>query len=115
MTSKSTTERGLGHRHQTQRRSLLYNHKDGTPCWWCGKPMYRDKTKNCDGQVLEADHTIPRSKAGPNNLADRLLHTTCNRQRGAGDRDHLRPALQPPKTKPSPASKATPFTWANVS
>ncbi|EEI18046.1 hypothetical protein HMPREF0298_0162 [Corynebacterium lipophiloflavum DSM 44291] len=35
-TKPSTTARGYGWRHQKQRDRLLYNHQDGTPCWWCG-------------------------------------------------------------------------------
>ncbi|NDK91047.1 hypothetical protein GYA93_15860 [Gordonia desulfuricans] len=81
---KTTTQRGLGWRHQRDRERLLRNHVDGTPCWWCGEPMHRT-------QALDADHSNPRDKGGTK--ADRLLHAPCNRARGNGDRDHLRPAL----------------------
>lgn len=107
----NTTSRGLGHIHQTQRRRLLYNHIDGTPCWWCDKPMYREAAKNWDSKPLEADHSKSRRDHGPNQLADRLLHSQCNRQRGAGDRDHQRPAIQPAPPPPT-AARAKPFTWA---
>lgn len=73
--TKSTTERGLGHRHQQQRARLIKSHVDGTPCDWCGEPMYRS-------QELEADHSVSRAQGG--RLADRLLHALCNRQRGDG-------------------------------
>lgn len=52
--------------------------------------MYRDPTRNPDGEPLHADHTRPRSKGGT--TADRLLHARCNRARGDGSRDHQRPA-----------------------
>lgn len=75
--TKSTTARGLGHRHQQQRARLLKLHVDGTLCDWCGKPMFRS-------QELEADHSQARSQGG--SIADRLLHALCNRQRGDGTR-----------------------------
>ncbi|MGW5377452.1 hypothetical protein ACWESM_18600 [Nocardia sp. NPDC003999] len=53
--------------------------------------MYRDARRNPDGATLEGDHSTPRSRGG--RVADRLLHSTCNRQRGDGSRDHLRPAV----------------------
>jgi len=87
---QTTTERGLGHEHQKARVALLARHVDGTPCWWCGQPMYRS-------QALEADHSTSRAKGGTR--ADRLLHDLCNRQRGDGSRDGERPALSgaPPR------------------
>ena len=96
---KSTTERGLGWRHQRQRRRLLAMHVDGTPCWWCGQPMYRH-------QALDADHSESRHYSGPHSLADRLMHASCNRSRQQGDRDHERPAL---RARATPG--ATPFEW----
>lgn len=56
--------------------------------------MYRNKTRNWDGQALEADHTKARSRFGAGKTrADRLLHKTCNIQRGDGTHDDERPAL----------------------
>lgn len=81
---RTTTQRGLGHRHKQQAAHLKQQHVDGTPCWWCGEPMYLS-------QGLSADHSQPRSAGGT--LADRLLHAPCNSERGDGTRDHLRPAL----------------------
>lgn len=75
---KTTTERGLGYRHQKQRERLLALHIDGTPCSWCAQPMFKT-------QELDADHSQARSKGG--RVADRLLHASCNRQRGDGSRD----------------------------
>lgn len=69
--------------------------------------MYRDRTKNWDynpratrrdgkpdtsSGSLAADHTQPRS-TNRNSIADRIIHGTCNKERGDGTRDHLRPAL----------------------
>ena len=42
-------------------------------------------------QGLAGDHTHPRAHGG--HLADRLLHSVCNSERGDGTRDHQRPAL----------------------
>lgn len=89
------TQRGLGHSHDIIRKGLMARHKDGTPCWWCGKPMYRDKQSNWDHKPLAADHTKARAHGGTK--ADRLLHFTCNSQRQSGERDHLRPAALPNK------------------
>jgi len=82
--TRTTTQRGLGHRHKQQVAQLKRDHIEGTPCWWCGEPMYLS-------QGLSGDHSQPRSSGGV--LADRLLHGPCNSERGDGSRDHLRPAL----------------------
>jgi hypothetical protein len=42
-------------------------------------------------QALDADHSHARAHGGTR--ADRLLHAKCNKERGDGSRDHLRPAL----------------------
>lgn len=56
--------------------------------------MHVDATRNPDAAPLEADHSKPiKSHGHINNRADRLLHRACNRSRGDGSRDHLRPAL----------------------
>lgn len=123
MTTKTrgTTARGYGHKHQTQRRRLLYQHKDGQTCWWCNLPMYRDKAKNWDGKPLAADHDDERAATGA--LAGRLLHLTCNSQRQGGERDDQRPALtgrhpstpRPQAAQLGPETTAShttpPFTW----
>lgn len=108
---KTTTARGLGWQHQQIRRRLLVNHRDGTPCWWCGKPMHREPTLNWDydptsqapgNGALAADHTLARAAGGTR--ADRLLHGLCNKQRGDGSRDDQRPALGGTAT---PAAQST--------
>ncbi|MFC7450538.1 hypothetical protein [Rhodococcus daqingensis] len=98
--TRTTTERGLGWAHQQQRDRLLRAHHDGTPCWWCDRPMYRDRTLNFDHDptgkdpnsgALAADHSHARTHGGTK--ADRMLHGRCNKERGDGSRDHLRPAV----------------------
>lgn len=89
---RTTTQKGLGWQHQKERERLLKLHADGTECWWCSRPMYRDPAQNIDGRPLEADHSLARSNGGTK--ADRLLHSECNRSRQAGDRDHQRPAMR---------------------
>ena len=107
---QNTTQRGYGYTHQQARKRLIHNHKDGTPCQYCGQPMYRDKHKNWDGYTLEADHEI-RQKDTANkrrNLPTRLLHKTCNSLDGARAQWGLpRTPPQPPKPKP----KHKRFQW----
>lgn len=99
--AKKTAEKGLGWRHRQAVEELRRRHKDGTPCEWCGRPMYLDRTLNFDydpdkrlSGVLHGDHSVQsRSEAIRRGLPvlppDRLLHGECNRQRGAGTNDHL--------------------------
>lgn len=88
---KTTTQRGLGWQHQQQTASLKRKHVDGTACWWCSQPMYRDAARNFDGRVLEGDHTVSRAHGGTK--TDRLLHGRCNGERGDGSKDNQRPAI----------------------
>lgn len=90
---KTTTQRGLGHRHRMQVERLKQQHIEGTPCWWCGEPMYL-------AQGLAGDHSTPRAHGGV--LADRLLHGPCNSERGDGSRDTQRPAIVGARMKPKP-------------
>jgi hypothetical protein len=104
----NTTSRRLGYEHREHVARLHANHVDGSPCFWCGLPMYRDRTRNpdfnpyatrSDGKpdntsgVLSGDHSNSRAKH-PGSQADRLLHGRCNSQRGDGSRDDERPALR---------------------
>jgi len=84
-------KRELGYAHQQVRKRLLAKHVDGSPCWWCGEPMYADPTRNPGGHPLAADHDIARVNGGIK--ASRLLHFGCNSQRGDGSHDHRRPTL----------------------
>lgn len=88
----SSTARGLGQHHRQARDALLRRLVDGSPCEWCAGPMFRDAGRNFDHAPLEADHVLARSRGG--HKATRLLHMTCNRQRGDGTRDDQRPAAQ---------------------
>ena len=88
---RTQTELGLGWRHQQQRAILIRRLIDGALCWWCGQPMHKDADRNWDGRALAADHSQARALGGT--LADRLLHSTCNGQRGDGSRDDSRPVL----------------------
>lgn len=103
--TRSRHERGYDARHVATRERLLRSHVDGSPCWWDGRPMFRDPEANWDGEPLHADHSNKRAAEGGD--ADRFLHAQCNRQRGDGSRDHLRPILvggdfQPPKADDKP-------------
>ncbi|AGT11705.1 HNH endonuclease [Mycobacterium phage Ejimix] len=93
---------GLGWRHQRALKALRRDHVDGSPCDWCGRPMWLDPTRNYDydpevkrngNGVLQGDHMEPRreylKRGEPTPLPDRLLHAECNRQRGDGKNDHL--------------------------
>lgn len=87
----TTTERNLGWEHQQQTDLLKQNHVDGSPCWWCDRPMFIDPERNWDRRPLSGDHSVPRADGG--RVTDRLLHETCNKERGDGTRDAVRPAL----------------------
>lgn len=76
MATGTTTQRGYGINHQTNRTNLLYNLAPGTECEICAQPMYADPQRNFDQAPLEADH----EKGDKTRLANRLLHRTCNRQ-----------------------------------
>ncbi|GAS94404.1 uncharacterized protein RMCC_1370 [Mycolicibacterium canariasense] len=107
----SPAARGYDEAHRAQVRRLISAHIDGTPCYWCGLPMFRDRTKNPDydpnamrrdgkpdvtsGQ-LHGEH--PDGKDG-GKLPERLMHGLCNKQRGNGDRDDERPALRLVRTE----------------
>ena len=100
---KTTTEKGLGWRHRQGVEQLKRRHQDGAPCDWCGRPMYLDRTRNWDynptspsrvSGELQGDHSnMSRSECMRKGLSipppDRLLHQTCNIQRGDGGNDHL--------------------------
>lgn len=111
---KTTTERGLGWDHQQVREGLLRAHIDGSPCWWCDRPMYHDRTRNWDydptsadpaSGSLAADHTVSRS-TGRGTKADRLMHERCNKQRQAGARDDQRPAATQAGSAPTKPRRA---------
>ncbi|XTP37165.1 hypothetical protein ACORG1_13495 [Mycobacterium sp. TJFP1] len=53
--------------------------------------MFKEKSRNWDRKTLAGDHSVPRALGG--RLCDRLLHSTCNGQRGDGRLDRQRPVL----------------------
>lgn len=101
---RTTTEKGLGKKHQDAVKYLKQRHVDGSPCEWCGRPMWLDATLNYDynpekpnlrgNGVLQGDHSnMSRAESLRMGLPvlppDRLLHARCNNQRGQGENDHL--------------------------
>lgn len=100
--TKQAHQRGYDWRHRNNRKRLIMKLKDGEPCEWCGQPMYRKPEQNFDGAALEADHTRDLKHHGPGD-ADRLLHRTCNRSRGAGH-DERKPGTEQ-------VSESNTFQW----
>lgn len=110
---QTTTEKGLGWRHRQAAEQLRRKHTDGTPCSWCGRPMYLDRTRNWDydptssnpdSGKLHAHHSkISRAEAIRRNLPiplpDELLHGTCNIQLGDGGNKHLAAAATGQRTQ----------------
>lgn len=91
---RTTNQRGYDYEHQTNRTRLLTRHTDGKRCWWCGHPMFKDAARNWDRKALHAEHSKSQAKHGIGRTrADRLMHDTCNKQRGDGSRDDQRPVL----------------------
>ncbi len=109
---RTTTQRGLGWEHRKAVAGLKRAHRDGTPCWWCDQPMYRDDARNWDGRTLEGDHSKPRSRGGV--VADRLLHGTCNGRRGDGSRDAQRPAVTGVPVDQPPADEDDRARWCVI-
>lgn len=69
----SKAARGLGWRHEQQRR--LLPDPAGAPCPYCGEPMVA-------GQPLDADHAYARALGGAGGPL-RWAHASCNRSAGA--------------------------------
>lgn len=69
--SPTTTERGLGYRHQAARKRLLPRFV-GTPCPGCGVTL--------TPMNMDFDHELPRAQGGT--VATRFLCRRCNRSRG---------------------------------
>lgn len=106
MTRKpSSSARGVGWQHSKDRRRLIATLVDGTPCCYCGGPMYRsDADRDLKDQLrLEADHGQPRVLGGTK--ADRLAHARCNRSAGATLGNRLRGARRHGQRLPSRTSR----------
>ena len=98
-----TSARGLGWRHQQAVETLRRKHRDGSACDWCGRPLWLDRpaTGITTRMVHRVSGTLTRPQrhhraeairlGKPIPLPDRLLHQTCNIQRGDGGHDHLAP------------------------
>ncbi|MGH9002434.1 MAG: HNH endonuclease [Acidimicrobiia bacterium] len=73
----STTQRGLGWKHQQAAARVLAH---ATACYWCGQPPRLD-------DPLTADHLLPRARGGTSD-EDNLVpaHRSCNSARGGGSR-----------------------------
>lgn len=89
--AKQTKNAELGRKHKANRARMLAKLQPGEPCWWCGEGMHADAASNPDQLALAADHEVARVNGGVK--ASRLLHGSCNSQRGDGSWDHLRPAV----------------------
>jgi hypothetical protein len=112
----NTTDRGLGWKHQQIVAMLIRKLTDGTLCWWCGLPMFKDKHRNWDRLTLAGDHSVARIHGG--DRADRLLHGRCNSQRKDGSRDDVRPAVlkvHPSEWAQALAGRGVTVTEANPS
>lgn len=81
----TTAQRGLGASHVADLKRLKAMHRDGDPCWRCGKPMYK-------WQALERDHIIDRALGGADGPAV-LAHMACNRAAGARLGNRLQPRV----------------------
>lgn len=81
----TTAERGLGALHVADKKRLMALHRDGDPCWRCGKPMYKS-------QGLERDHMVDRARGGTDGPAV-LAHMACNRAAGARLGNQLQPRV----------------------
>jgi hypothetical protein len=81
----TTKQRGLGYDHVKDKERLLAIHREGTPCWRCGKPMYK-------AQGLDRDHVIDRAHGGASAPAV-LAHASCNRSKGARAGNQAQPRL----------------------
>jgi 5-methylcytosine-specific restriction endonuclease McrA len=73
---------GLGWAYRKRRAADMARMPDGTPCYYCGQPMWK-KT-----QKLHYDHIIPRAIGGKDGPC-RITHAACNIR--AGQRVRIRP------------------------
>jgi hypothetical protein len=85
----NTTAVGLGwHDHQQPRKQALARLQPGTPCPYCGYPMYPTvQMAELAGmhprlRALHYDHVIPRILGGSKG-PKRLMHAYCNTRLGA--------------------------------
>lgn len=81
----TTAQRGLGSDHVADKKRLMALHRDGDPCWRCGKPMFK-------AQGLHRGHIIDRALGGADGPAA-LEHPWCNLQAGARLGNQLQPRV----------------------
>lgn len=90
-------ERGLGHAHQKLRRAMLPA-AYGRPCELCGMIMYPHQSLDLDHVLARA---LQRSAVAAQQQAGRMriVHSRCNRRRGAILGNYLRWQVrrQPPR------------------
>jgi 5-methylcytosine-specific restriction endonuclease McrA len=73
---------GLGWGYRKRREAAIRAMRDGTPCPFCGLPMYKT-------QKLHYDHIVPRAFGNVNGPC-RLAHASCNIRAGGVVRGQLR-------------------------
>jgi len=74
---RTTTARGLGRQHEVAVAELKRTHIDGSPCDWCGRPMWLSRIRNWDyesngGHLSGILSPLPRW----------LLHLLCSSRSG---------------------------------
>ncbi|MCF7550492.1 hypothetical protein [Pseudonocardia sp. WMMC193] len=74
MSTRTRDPRGT-RRHREVRAALLARLRPGDQCAHCLKPL------GSDPKQLDADHSVPLA-IDPDSVADRLLHSRCNRAVG---------------------------------
>jgi len=68
---ETTKEKPPSYRGLKQKRRDALAERDGHDCWFCGKALGDDRT---------IEHLVPKSKGGPDKLANyALAHEACNR------------------------------------
>lgn len=100
----ATTRRGYGGEHQKARTRALAQLEEGTPCPFCGRPMYPE-------QELDYDHTVPLAQGGQDSPR-RLSHSSCNRRAGGRLGAALRNGSARRTAPPVPAQTARPAPGA---
>lgn len=72
---RSMSANPYGRKHATKREAAIEALVPGTPCPFCGYPMFKH-------QDLDLDHVTPVKYGGANGKT-RLAHSHCNRSAGA--------------------------------
>ncbi len=91
----TTTQRGYGHGHQSERERRLAAYRPGDPCAHCGEPMTWWPLAVAR-RYIDLPHTSDRGGYLPG-----LAHRYCNRRDGAVRGNRMR-ARSPARTVPLP-------------